>query len=586
MSQQVLPVYNPRDRGRLNALRNIIAAVSDELRRQAPVAQGIVDFTTANLPAIIRRNTPFKIVSVDHVTPKIASPYGFEILDLINGRSIDQEVFSSVSELVELLDVNDLAAPLKGSELIGIDESQVDTPLPQSALSFLKSVAFRMYAQPDGSTDEAAGPLLSELRMQLKESEAFESENKLLSYIRNNYIAYVSALTALAFGRKPYVVLHGPLVRAIGPFSDISFDFRTASELLNINVPDAGEFVLPPGRPSPVVTTDAATLRNLPVIPSEAATGSKNLWQFNEFCLKDCGRKCATLHPFSNRKAEPPNQSSVTKAMIEKRDYPGYCLYFWILRSLVDLVRLAEADVTSVVEDVSAATEMSRFVLPSLLTIPAARSDIEKSSLKPVLKAVQIKYPSEVYRRRELYNQARRTIELLRIYDANVFSYILAEGQFTAPVQIYRYQPGRIMDQYLGESGLGTRDVFESILDTLFPTAASANHPGYRVMMSYLRTTPLREPIRVEYFDLPHLLPYKRAIGPVYLLSLPYQEYGLPIILYYADKLARTPSTLIRTIVEREYMDLVLQNRFSDPVSMMNVLGRLTRGYFQREGFR
>ncbi len=33
-------------------------------------------------------------------------------------------------------------------------------------------------------------------------------------------------------------------------------------------------------------------------------------------------------------------------------------------------------------------------------------------------------------------------------------------------------------------------------------------------------------------------------------------------------------------------MDLVLQNRFSDPVSILRVLGRLTRGYFQREGLQ
>jgi hypothetical protein len=104
--------------------------------------------------------------------------------------------------------------------------------------------------------------------------------------------------------------------------------------------------------------------------------------------------------------------------------------------------------------------------------------------------------------------------------------------------------------------------------------------------MSYLRTTPLREPIRVEYFDLPNVASHRKLIGSIYLLSLPYQEYGLPVLLYYADKLARTPVKLIRTIIEREYMDLVLQNRFSDPVSILRVLGRLTRGYFQREGFR
>jgi hypothetical protein len=104
---------------------------------------------------------------------------------------------------------------------------------------------------------------------------------------------------------------------------------------------------------------------------------------------------------------------------------------------------------------------------------------------------------------------------------------------------------------------------FQPILDVLFPnTPPFVGHPGYRVLMTYLRTTPLREPVRVEYFDLRGVATHRKLIGSIYPLSLPYQEYGIPVILYYADKLARTPVSIIRTIIEREYMDLVLENRF------------------------
>ncbi len=75
--------------------------------------------------------------------------------------------------------------------------------------------------------------------------------------------------------------------------------------------------------------------------------------------------------------------------MIQKRDYPGFCLYFWMLRSLLDLARLSQITVASVVETVSAA-EMIRFVLPSLLAIPKARQQIERSSLREALKAIKI----------------------------------------------------------------------------------------------------------------------------------------------------------------------------------------------------
>lgn len=586
MTQLNLPLYNPRDRGRLNALRNIVAAVSDELRRQAPVALGIVEFTVREFPSILRQNTPLNILSADSPNPVSVSPYPFEILDFVRGsRSAD--VYATVADLVQSLSISDLAAPLQDVELIGVDESQVDTPLPQSTLAFLKSIAFRMYRMPNGTSDEAAGPILSELRMQLREDEAFENENKLLGYIRNSYIAYISSLTALSFGRKPFVVLHGPLVRAIGGFSGLTFTYETARELFNINLENAGEFDIPQSAGSPILNGDAHTRWNLPFSPRDAIDGEKNLRRFNEFCLHVCGRRCVptTARRIYPDKAVPPDQQSITQGMIRRRDYPGFCLYFWMLRSLLDFARISQTVIASVIEDVSAATEMIRLVLPSLLAIPKARQQVERSALREALGAVGINYPAQPDRRRDLYRQAKRTIDTLRFSDSNIFSYVLAEGQYTSPVQIYRYRTQNTFETVLGDTWLGIRNEFENILEALFPeTVRSGGHPGYRVLMSYVRTTPLREPIRVEYFDLPHLIPPQRIIGPLYLMSLPYQEYGIPVILYYADKLARTPTRLVRTIIEREYLELVLQNRFSDPVSIMRVLGRLTRGYFQREG--
>jgi hypothetical protein len=222
------------------------------------------------------------------------------------------------------------------------------------------------------------------MRMQLRDDEAFESENKLLGYIRNNFIAYVSALTALAFGRTPLVVLHGPLVRAIGPFSHLTFDYQTARELLNINLAEAGDFVLPPGAGTPVLQGDGFTTQNLSLTPTDAVDGEKNLRQFNEFCLRGCGRRCATVRAFSDR-AVPPDRPRVNLQMVQDREYPGFCLYFWVLRSLLDLSRLSQATITSVIEDVSAATEMTRFVLPSLLTIPQIREQIERSDVRHAL---------------------------------------------------------------------------------------------------------------------------------------------------------------------------------------------------------
>ena len=189
-------------------------------------------------------------------------------------------------------------------------------------------------------------------------------------------------------------MLHGPLVRAIGGFSHLTFDFQTARELLNINLAEAGEIQLPQDNQTPVLPGDGFTNHNLPLIPGDVVDGEKNLRQFNEFCLRGCGRQCATAQVFSE-KARPPAQSRVTARMIQERDYPGFCLYFWVLRSLLDLSRLAKTAITSVVEDISAPTEMTRFVLPSLLAIPRARQQIEHSGLGAALQATGIKYPTD-----------------------------------------------------------------------------------------------------------------------------------------------------------------------------------------------
>lgn len=424
--QLSLPLdYDPRDRGRLNTLQNILASVSDELRQQAPIAQEIVNFTANQFSTILLQNTPLELKQADYSSQELLSPYKFEILDLIKQNTRPSKgVFETVVDLINNIeDIDNLAQPLQGAELIGIDESIVETPLPTSNLTFLKSIAFRMYRLSNGKPLEAVGPILSELRMQKSEDAAFDNENKLLGYIRNNFIAYVSALTALAWGRPPFVVLHGPLVRTIGGFSHLIFDYETARDLLNIDLADAGEFNLPQGKTTGVPKGDAETAQNLPFNPNEVLSGEKNIHQFNSFCLKKCQRQCETAKAFS-QDAVPAAQARVTDKMIKNRKYPGFCLYFWVLRSLVDLCRLSKATtVASAVEDISAATEATRLILPSLLTIAKARQQIE-NDLKNALSSLAIKYPKQLHQRRDLYQMAKRTVKQLRLSDSNIYFFL------------------------------------------------------------------------------------------------------------------------------------------------------------------
>jgi hypothetical protein len=570
------------DRGKLNATRSIIAAISDELREEQGNTSSVVDFLTEEFPEILEDEEPIPILSTDG---EEISPEDFEIKDFVQADD-RPDVYGSAQYLIDSLNAEDLAEPLRGSEVIGIDESKVDTPLPQSALSLLRTVAFRMFKDEEGNMHEAAGPIVNEMRHNFSDDEAFSNENELIGYIRNNFVAYASALMSKAHDRDPFVVLHGPLIRAIGGFSRIDFDYSTAKKLLNIDLGDEEEVEVPDGEEA--IEGDEHTTRNLPLDPTDALDGSKNLKKFNQFCGK-CQQCKLGKKAFRDEARPKHDEGEASEWEAKARRYPGLCLYFWVLRSLFDLARLGEFPVVSVVERVSRATEATRFLFPSLLSTSDARQEIENSSLASVLQQVGVDFNGKGGQR--LYQEAHQAIDELNLTDSNILTHSLEEGQYTNPLPIRRYRPHSENNRDLGRSRWGLDDggnSHASILRELFPSpedAEEVSNGEYRVMMSYLRSTPLREPVRVEYFDLPHLDNPRDVIGPTYLMSIPYQEFGLPLILYYADKLAHTPKQLVRTVVEREYLELTLQDR-DDPVSVMRLLGRLTRNYFQREGLQ
>lgn len=570
------------DRGKLNATRSIIAAISEELREEQGNTSSIVDFLTEEFPEILEDEEPVSILSTDG---EDISPGDFEIKDFVQ-EDERPDVHGSARDLINSLDVEELAEPIQGSEVIGIDESKVDTPMPQSALSLLRTVAFRMFKDDDGNMHEAAGPIVNEMRHNFSDDEAFSNKNELIGYIRNNFVAYASALMSKAHDRDPFVVLHGPLIRAIGGFSRIDFDYSTAKKLLDIDLGEDNEVQTPDG--GEAVQGDEHTARNLPLDPSDALDGSENLDKFNQFC-GSC-QQCWRGRQAFRREARPiHDEGSPSEQEAKERRYPGLCLYFWVLRSLFDLARIGEFPVVSVVEGVSRATEATRFLLPSLLSTTDGDQEIENSALETVLQQIGVSFNDKEGQR--LYQEAHRTIDELNLTDSNLFTHALEEGQYTNPLPIRRYRPHSENERDLGRARWGLDDgdnAHANILRELFPSPDDSEPVAdgeYRVMMSYLRSTPLREPVRVEYLDLPHLESPGDVIGPTYLMSIPYQEFGLPLILYYADKLAHTPKQLVRTVVEREYLELTLQDR-DDPVSVMRLLGRLTRNYFQREGLQ
>jgi hypothetical protein len=68
--------------------------------------------------------------------------------------------------------------------------------------------------------------------------------------------------------------------------------------------------------------------------------------------------------------------------------------------------------------------------------------------------------------------------------------------------------------------------------------------------MSFVRTSALKTPIRVEFLEQGNAENWKGVLASIYIASLPYSSYGLPIFLYYADKMARMPKQVISMVTE------------------------------------
>ena len=164
------------------------------------------------------------------------------------------------------------------------------------------------------------------------------------------------------------------------------------------------------------------------------------------------------------------------------------------------------------------------------------------------------------------------------------------ESEFTNPVPIRRYftsgSNNSIFQVRFGSSstsGDAREPLISDIIDRLFP------FDNYRMLMSFVRTSELRAPIRVEFLGRGNAETWNDVLASVYVASLPYSSYGLPIFLYYADKMARMPKKIISTVTEsylveqanRVFHQLGLNSSSLREVFLM-VTNKLTRDFHNR----
>lgn len=102
------------------------------------------------------------------------------------------------------------------------------------------------------------------------------------------------------------------------------------------------------------------------------------------------------------------------------------------------------------------------------------------------------------------------------------------------------------------------------------------------MLMSFVRTSALKTPIRVEFLEQGKKENWEEVLTSTYIASLPYGSYGLPIFLYYADKMARMPKEIISIVTESylvEQATRALHRLGLSDVRLRDVLLEVTRKF-------
>ncbi|MFX0090454.1 MAG: hypothetical protein ACFFBD_01730, partial [Candidatus Hodarchaeota archaeon] len=258
----------------------------------------------------------------------------------------------------------------------------------------------------------------------------------------------------------------------------------------------------------------------------------------------------------------------------KEKIYPGICLYFFTLRELYDTSLAEKVYMIGCPENIRSAEFLS-LIGPSLI-LQSLENQISNSSMKYLKDLLncytQIELSPDPQDPRN-YARVIQLLKLLNLTDAKVFTYFLLDGQYTSPVEIRRYRGKNAnREQFHIETGLDTRPT--QVVEAIFP------NDKYQIFMSFLRSTPLQTPVRVEFFNLP-FYDFDFLMRLVYIFSLPYRSYGLPIVLKYADMLSRLPKRLVKIASQFTAIELLKTANIweADLTKFVELLKGFSRGF-------
>ena len=240
------------------------------------------------------------------------------------------------------------------------------------------------------------------------------------------------------------------------------------------------------------------------------------------------------------------------RARVREGEISGIGFYFSLLKRLSDLAKEMNFHLISCVEN-PRSTERSRLYTQYQVE-RFGQDSANQAILRQLFGAYDVKFSRRYIKERfrEFIIKSGWDDEMIHAFSLKFDDERSIKSEFTLPVPIRRYftcsRNEDIFEFRFGSSFISEdpsrETLINQIVDTLYP------FEDYRILMSFVRTSALKTPIRVEFLEQGNAENWKEVLASIYIASLPYSSYGLPIFLYYADKMARMPKQVISMVTE------------------------------------
>ncbi len=484
---------------------------------------------------------------------------------------------------------------VKGKWIIAVDESQhTDEFFMNHSYFYRSSLAYALKVNESKDDKERILGVISSFKVS-EETSLLKDKLDLQTYIQNLIVALYAFLILVAMKEEVYAIfIDGPLIRDLHHFLFITFGRKELEKLFNIDPEIEKEVSIKKWLKEGIYSSFLK--KKLTV--KDFAKGKLLDYILTSPIYEEILEQLQGERKLKLFFSEIANWDDIKKGKV----IPGLIIYFFLLRLLSDMVREKGALVSGIVKASHRSKEFLRFYYSRALAKLAERDRHFRFKL----------YATELFDldREETFSErlkrgeiSRVLLEEMSLVDDHLMTFCLNfssnSANLTSPFEIRRHRSRRVNREEVFEiekdfrvrgispygSASGEEQDFwlESILlENILP------QDSYRFFMTYVRTSDLKFPLRIEFPESN----WERAIelaSVVYVLSSVYRNYGIPIVLKYVDNLVRVSTRMIQylskgLLKEKLLKELIESVDDSEPAReiVKNFMYGLKRGFFSR----